>query len=122
MKRRKARRMAGAALLILSGVLLLSSAASWRGPETVRREARLLTAAELPDISLPQGAVRINQADVAELMTLPGIGETIGQRIVEERAQGGPFHYPEDLTVVKGVGPKLVEGLRDLLNLEVTHE
>jgi len=109
-------------LLTLSAALLLASAASCRAPETVHCAARPLSMARLPAISLPDGPVRINQAGIAELLTLPGVGETIGQRIVAEREKDGPFYYPEDLTVVKGIGPKLVEGLREQLNLEVTDE
>lgn len=117
------RRVAGAVLLAVSAaLLLLASAASCRAPETVRCAARPLSMAQLPAISLPDGPVRINQAGLAELLTLPGVGETIGQRIVEERETSGPFYYPEDLTVVKGIGPKLVEGMREQLNLEVTDE
>ncbi len=121
--RRTLRRRAGIALLALSvAAMVLASAASFHAPETVRGEVHPLTTAGLPDIALPQGPVRVNQAELAELTTLPGIGETIGRRIIEERAAHGPFRYPEDLTAVKGIGPKLVEGLREQLNLEVGDE
>ena len=46
-----------------------------------------------------------------ELDTLPGVGEVIAQRIIEEREQNGPFYYPEDLMNVKGIGEKTLEKL-----------
>ena len=111
------------ALLMLSVLaMLLSSALSYRPLEPVGYAGRPLTMARIPDIELPDGPVRINQAGLEELTALPGIGETIGRRILAEREAGGPFRYPEDLTAVKGIGSKLVEGLREQLNLEVADE
>ena len=53
----------------------------------------------------------VNTADADELDTLPGVGEVIAQRIIEEREQNGPFYYPEDLMNVKGIGEKTLEKL-----------
>jgi competence protein ComEA len=58
--------------------------------------------------------VDINVADWPELMLLPGIGETLAQRIVEAR-QNEPFREHEDLLRVKGIGPKTLERIRPYL-------
>ena len=52
-----------------------------------------------------------------ELDTLPGVGEVIAQRIIEEREENGPFYYPEDLMNVKGIGEKTLEKLLSHIRL-----
>jgi len=56
--------------------------------------------------------VRVNGATAAELERLPGIGPTLAAAIVDERTRNGPFRHPEDLTRVRGIGARLVAGLR----------
>jgi len=51
--------------------------------------------------------VRINAAAAAELELLPGIGPAMAQRILDERSRR-PFADAEDLTRVRGIGPKTV--------------
>jgi competence protein ComEA len=59
--------------------------------------------------------ININTADAAALETLPGIGPTYAARIVDYRDQNGPFTSVEELTLVKGIGPATLEGMRDLV-------
>ena len=66
---------------------------------------------------LPHGPVAVNSADADELDTLPGVGEVIAQRIIEEREENGPFYYPEDLMNVKGIGEKTLEKLLSHIRL-----
>ena len=92
-----------------------------------RREAPASYAASgrqviLPEIELPDGTVSVNTADLDELMVLPGVGETIGQAIIDERERHGPFQYPEDLMAVRGIGEKTVENLRDWLDMTTEDE
>lgn len=54
----------------------------------------------------PAAALDINQAGVAELSTIPGIGAAKAQAIVEYRA-AKPFTSTEELVGVKGIGEKL---------------
>lgn len=71
------------------------------------------------DPILPQsnGLVNLNTATPEELKTLPGIGDVLAQRILDYRTQNGPFHTPEELMQVKGIGEKIYDGLRNLIDL-----
>lgn len=62
----------------------------------------------------PAAPVDLNTAARDELMRLPGIGETIANRIIEAR-EDGPYTRPEDLSRVPGIGVKTIEKLRDFL-------
>ncbi|MGB9767744.1 MAG: helix-hairpin-helix domain-containing protein [Dictyoglomus turgidum] len=57
--------------------------------------------------------VNINTASKEELESLPGIGPTLAQRIIEYREENGPFGSAEDLLNVKGIGEKKLERIRD---------
>jgi len=66
--------------------------------------------------SLLFGAVDINSADKAELMTLKGIGEKRAEAILAYRASHC-FESIEELTAIKGIGKKFIE--RNAKNLTV---
>lgn len=59
--------------------------------------------------------ININTASASELQALPGIGEVLARRIVEYRTQNGPFHSPEDLKQVRGIGEKRARDLESYL-------
>jgi competence protein ComEA len=59
--------------------------------------------------------VDVNTADLPELIELPGIGDTLAQRIIETRQTAGPFVELDDLRKVKGIGPKIMERIRPCL-------
>lgn len=61
--------------------------------------------------------VSLNNANQAELDTLPGIGEVFSKRIIEYRAQNGNFQTIEELKKVKGIGETLFESLKDYICL-----
>lgn len=65
--------------------------------------------------SAAEGKVAVNTATLAELMELPGIGETKAQAIMDYRAEHGPFQKPSDLTNVKGIGVKMLEKMSPYL-------
>lgn len=62
------------------------------------------------------GKVNINTADAAMLDTLPGVGPSTAQKIIADREANGPFAAVEDLGRVSGIGPKKLDGLKDLIS------
>ena len=71
------------------------------------------------EASAPQETVvfpiDINSATEAELLELPGIGETLAQRILTYRSQNGFFSAPEELLNVPGIGQAKLEAILDLI-------
>lgn len=61
--------------------------------------------------------VNINTASLEELDTLPGIGPTIAQRIIEYREAIGPFMTIEDIVNVSGIGQATYEDIKDLITV-----
>lgn len=54
--------------------------------------------------------VDLNQATVAELDQLPGVGPSTARAIIDHRTRNGPFASVDDLLAVRGIGPaKLAE-------------
>lgn len=64
------------------------------------------------------GGFDLNRATEAEWDALPGIGPAKARAIVEERERNGPFYGIDDLERVKGIGPKLVERLREAIEAQ----
>ena len=50
------------------------------------------------------GLVNINSADLEELKTLPGIGDSKARSIIAYREKNGAFENPEDIKNVDGIG------------------
>ncbi len=63
------------------------------------------------------GKVNLNSAELSELDSLPGIGPTYAQRIIDYRNSNGGFKSIEDVQNVKGIGPKTFEKLKDLITI-----
>jgi len=61
--------------------------------------------------------VDINTATVEELMSVPGIGQSIAQRIAEFREKNGPFKTVDDLLKVQGIGEKSLARIRAKLSV-----
>lgn len=64
----------------------------------------------------------LNAANIEDFMALPGIGETLAQRLVEYRKRHGGFRSVEDLRQVRGIGEKRMEQLRPLVKTITAHE
>jgi comEA protein len=61
--------------------------------------------------------VNINVASLAELEQIPGVGPKTAVAILELRQKIGPFTSVEQLTAVKGIGPKKLEKLKPHVTL-----
>ena len=61
--------------------------------------------------------VDINRAEVWLLEALPGIGETLAQRIVDYRQQNGPFVNTHQIVEVTGVGNATYEQIKHLITV-----
>lgn len=61
--------------------------------------------------------VNLNQADAATLDSLPGIGPTLAQRIIDYRTANGGFRAIGDLGKVAGIGQSLLAKLKALVTI-----
>ena len=104
-----------AALVLALGVCLLATR------DRAKPERRDFTAGGLAQSletpAPPAGTLRVNEAELEELIQLPGVGETLAQAILDEREKNGAFHYAEDLMAVKGIGPAKLSQIRSYLDL-----
>lgn len=86
----------------------------------LRDEQRLHVPARGEATPTPAGSakVNINTAPAGLLETLPGIGETYAQRIVDYRTQNGPFRRLEELVEAKLIPASTYEKLKNLITLD----
>ena len=61
--------------------------------------------------------INLNRAEVWLLEALPGIGETLAQRILDYREQNGPFSSIHELTKVEGIGTTTYEQIKHLVTV-----
>lgn len=66
---------------------------------------------------LSDGKMNINEADADLIANLAGIGPAISQRIVEYRNSHGYFQSIDELTNVKGIGPKLLKSIEKYITI-----
>ena len=59
----------------------------------------------------------INRASADELVSLPGIGTVLAQRVIAYRESVGRFQRVEDLREVKGIGAKKYDRLKSLVTV-----
>lgn len=75
-----------------------------------------------PDIALatPSGGVRlrINEATLAELDALPGIGPALAERIIIYREANGGIADLADLRNIEGIGDALIQTLEPLIRFD----
>ena len=74
-----------------------------QGPATVRKVT-------------PAAKIDLNRASAEQLRTLPGIGPTLTNRILDARRER-PFRSVDDLRRVKGVGAKTLDKLRPFVEV-----
>ncbi len=78
--------------------------------------------AVLPASADHDGLIDLNTASAEALDTLPGIGPKTAARILEWRGANGPFLSIDQVTQVKGIGPKKLQKLRPLVTVGIGPE
>ena len=66
---------------------------------------------------LASGLVNINAASLEELDTLPGIGPSKAQAIIDYRQVNGDFETIEDVMNVSGIGQTTFDNMKDLITV-----
>ena len=61
--------------------------------------------------------VNINKASISELKTLPNIGESKAQAIIDYRNSVGIFNSIDDIKNVSGIGDSLFDKIKDLITV-----
>ncbi len=63
------------------------------------------------------GKININTATAEELDTLPGIGESTANKIINYRKEHGKFKSIEEIKEVSGIGDSKYEQIKDLIEI-----
>ena len=126
MKKTDARKRQTIAGIVIASFLMLGMiVTSWSAPKKAPAEfeSKALAVPMITQIPLQtSGTIAINTADTEDLQELPGVGETMAQNILDERAAHGSFYYPEDLLTVRGIGEKKLSGLLPWLDFSPAQE
>ncbi len=107
-------------VILLVGIGLLAAGALALRPEPTPRAPASGTAFAFSNVHVVVPVIRdvskvnINTANADELTTLPGIGVALAARVIAYRELHGPFARIEDLDAVSGIGPSVIERIRDL--------
>ena len=100
-------------LLVLTAVLILRWNFSSDGVQIVKADIT----SKATDAEIKNDLVNINNADVDTLVTLPGIGETLANRIITYREEHGAFETIGDIMNVDGIGASKFGNIKDLISV-----
>lgn len=67
--------------------------------------------------SVQNDLININTADIVQLQSLPGIGQTIAQYIIDYRNQNGNFKNIDEIRNVAKIGDKTFEKIKDRITV-----
>lgn len=87
------------------------------------RNPQAMTAAQANDqqsasVQSSTSQININTASAKELETLPGIGKSLAERIIEHREKYGPFRRAEHLIIVRGISDRRFRALRAMITVD----
>ncbi len=97
------------AVAMVIATLIASPSSSWAQAAKGRGAAKAKATATDP--------INLNAATAAQLQTLPGVGASAAQRILDYRQKNGSFKKIEELMNVKGIGEKSFLKLKPLITV-----
>ncbi len=62
--------------------------------------------------------ININSAGKEQLITLPGIGPKIAEKIIDYRRKKGKIHDIKELKQINGIGDKKIENMKPFLIID----
>ncbi len=65
----------------------------------------------------PSQPININTASSSQLQQVPGIGPVTADKILQMRKSYGTFKSVDDLTAIRGIGPKKMDKMRKYLTV-----
>lgn len=102
--------------MLLFAVLLAVLAACLCAALIRRPASAVVTPVHEVSVELPK--LNVNAATTEDLCRLPGIGETLAERIGEYRRENGGFSSIDELEQVEGIGAQKLDAIRDLICVE----
>jgi competence ComEA-like helix-hairpin-helix protein len=93
--------------------------------EFIARSRSLLLAVPSPPrnssgkkTALLSRGIDLNAATIDQLMSLPGVGRSTAEKILQYRSEHGPFTDPSELANVKGIGPRKMDRIKPLVRAD----
>ena len=82
--------------------------------ESIEKEPKI----SKKELKLREKSINLNSAGLDELVSLPGIGTSTAEKIIEYRNEKGKFKSVQQIMNVKGIGEKKFQKIKDYLTIE----
>lgn len=82
--------------------------------ESIEKEPKI----SKKELKLREKSINLNTAGIDELVSLPGIGQSTAEKIIEYRNRKGKFKSIQEIMNVKGIGEKKFEKIKTYLIIE----
>lgn len=105
--------------ILLTAAFILSAALFiFLGKDGYTVSVAAVTPAPQSPVISEQEPLNINTADAKALDELPGIGQTLAERIIAYREENGGFAAISDITLVDGIGSDTFERIKHLITIK----